>query len=58
MPEFEKGDVVQLKSGGPPITVSDIEEEDVWCEWFDKKGVHHKEVFDVAMLIKVEKDPE
>jgi uncharacterized protein YodC (DUF2158 family) len=32
------GDVVQLKSGGPLMTVSDIEDEDVYCNWFDKNN--------------------
>lgn len=38
--EFEKGDVVELKSGGPKMTVSDIGEhygeKKIWCVWFEK----------------------
>lgn len=38
MSEFKPGDVVQLKSGGPIMTVKFLDEDgDVYCEWFDKK---------------------
>ena len=30
------GDVAHLKSGGPTMTVRDIRDQDVECEWFDK----------------------
>ena len=50
MADFAKGDVVQLKSGGPQMTVSDVgnygggfgtgPEDGVKCVWFDNvKGV-------------------
>ncbi|NKJ03464.1 DUF2158 domain-containing protein [Rhizobium sp. SG741] len=38
--EFEKGDVVQLKSGGPKMTISDIgkynyaDYDSANCDWF------------------------
>lgn len=38
--EFKVGDVVQLKSGGPHMTISDIDtlyegtELHAWCDWF------------------------
>jgi uncharacterized protein YodC (DUF2158 family) len=36
---FQKGDVVQLKSGGPKMTVAWCEEEHgvltAYCQWFD-----------------------
>jgi uncharacterized protein YodC (DUF2158 family) len=31
------GDVVQLKSGGPMMTISWIEDDQAYCEWFDGK---------------------
>jgi uncharacterized protein YodC (DUF2158 family) len=38
MSDFKPGDVVQLKSGGPVMTIKFIDEDgDVFCEWFDKK---------------------
>jgi len=40
---FQKGDVVQLKSGGPKMTVTKIgvhmEEQMVWCTWFEDTKV-------------------
>lgn len=39
--EFKAGDVVQLKSGGPKMTVSQTGKAAmtgkamVWCDWFD-----------------------
>jgi uncharacterized protein YodC (DUF2158 family) len=42
--DFAPGDVVQLKSGGPTMTVEKLgkdpktQEEAVYCTWFDKVG--------------------
>lgn len=67
MAEFSKGDVVQLKSGGPLMTVSDVgnysgmgtgPEDGVKCVWFDTvKGVQKNQdhVFDAAVLKKYER---
>ena len=38
MNEFNPGDVVVLKSGGPKMTVDQIEagsRQKVWCDWFE-----------------------
>lgn len=38
---FKPGDVVELKSGGPKMTVRSYEPQDsaeVTCEWFDKSN--------------------
>ncbi|BBL90609.1 hypothetical protein VroAM7_32620 [Vibrio rotiferianus] len=32
---FNVGDCVQLKSGGPVMTVSDTDGSTVRCQWFD-----------------------
>jgi uncharacterized protein YodC (DUF2158 family) len=32
---FKAGDVVQLKSGGPLMTVSEIDGNSVQCRWFN-----------------------
>lgn len=34
---FEPGAVVQLKSGGPLMTISWVEDNEAYCEWFDGK---------------------
>jgi uncharacterized protein YodC (DUF2158 family) len=33
--DFRTGDVVQLKSGGPSLTVLEVKGEAVTCIWFD-----------------------
>jgi uncharacterized protein YodC (DUF2158 family) len=36
MDDFKVGDIVQLKSGGPKMTVQDADQEGtgIWCQWF------------------------
>jgi uncharacterized protein YodC (DUF2158 family) len=36
---FNVGDVVELKSGGPKMTVATVNDPPgkVWCQWFDGK---------------------
>ena len=34
---FNLGDRVQLASGGPIMTVSDVDSKSIECQWFDKK---------------------
>ena len=34
MAEFKKGDVVALKSGGPPMTVVSVTGGEIFCRWF------------------------
>lgn len=63
MPEIAKGDVVQLKSGGPKMTVTEVgnygsgwgagPENGAKCVWFEKSKAEEK-VFDVAVLVKAE----
>ena len=41
MENFEIGDVVQLRSGGPKLTVrSVISDGDIVCQWFETDVVH------------------
>ena len=36
MSEFNEGDVVRLKSGGPPMTITEIDATgECYCRWFD-----------------------
>lgn len=62
--EFTPGDTVQLKSGGPRMTVERVgkqamtEEDGVWCVWFDKVGnkqIVQRDTFLPVVLKKVEK---
>lgn len=60
MPNFAKGDVVTLKSGGPAMTVDSLlndfrtGEPLVRCAWFDKAENPRYENFGPEMLEKVE----
>jgi uncharacterized protein YodC (DUF2158 family) len=50
MTDFNPGDVVQLKSGGPLMTVSVVTGPVVVCEWFDDKQQVLVRAFGDAML--------
>lgn len=60
MSEIKKGDVVQLKSGGPKMTVERLEDcnramipgpkDGVFCLYFNDKQEVIQKVFDVAVL--------
>jgi uncharacterized protein YodC (DUF2158 family) len=57
--EFSEGDVVQLKSGGPQMTIKGIgkygivpKDENALCEWFDGKKLTSY-VFEFHSLEKV-----
>jgi len=39
---FAEGDIVILKSGGPPMTVEEIVADGVWCLWFEGKRRQRK----------------
>jgi uncharacterized protein YodC (DUF2158 family) len=46
MEEFKPGETVQLKSGGPLMTVSHAESNGYWrCEWFDDQNQHQHKAF-------------
>lgn len=56
MAKFADGDVVQLKSGGPVMTVQFSDEtRGVACQWFERGGKSqkvHSEYFPEASLVK------
>ncbi|MEA2907005.1 MAG: hypothetical protein QOI12_4392 [Alphaproteobacteria bacterium] len=62
--DFQAGDLVQLKSGSPLMTVEQTgkkaytEEDAVWCVWSEKVGnkqVVQRETFPPAVLEKSKK---
>lgn len=53
---FQIGDLVQLKSGGPNMTVTLLQDGKAWCTWFNREATSYepKEAhFPVAALEKV-----
>lgn len=61
--EFKPGDTVQLRSGGPIMTVEQVGEHwsaegiAVWCVWFEKVGnkqIASRETFAAVALDKAE----
>jgi uncharacterized protein YodC (DUF2158 family) len=52
--EISVGDVVQLKSGGPKMTVEVCDKYGpATCAWFDSAGKHNKQDFVAVTLCKV-----
>jgi uncharacterized protein YodC (DUF2158 family) len=51
---FKVGDVMQLKSGGPNMTVTEIHPEhlggDLVCSWIDSQGKDHVQAYPAAVL--------
>ncbi|MCK9373995.1 MAG: DUF2158 domain-containing protein [Sulfuricurvum sp.] len=54
---FKKGDVVELKSGSPKMTIKEIEESnECFCVWFVNSKPEYG-TFEDALLKKVEEAP-
>lgn len=49
--KIESGDVVKLKSGGPRMTVSSVDQGDAFCYWFVDHEVR-RNTFPLAVLTK------
>lgn len=56
--DFNVGDVVKLKSGGPNMTVDGCGGSRITCVWFDDGGAYRIQFFDQGALEKVTKDPD
>ncbi|MGX1693148.1 YodC family protein [Brevundimonas naejangsanensis] len=50
---IQKGSTVQLKSGGPIMTVEWYEHGSANCSWFDDKMQHHNKMFQLEALKEV-----
>jgi uncharacterized protein YodC (DUF2158 family) len=53
---LEVGDLVRLKSGGPLMTVADVEGDKIGCIWFGPDHMPHREAFPEVLLTKVSSD--
>jgi len=56
--ELKAGDVVMLKSGGQPLTVAEVKQDDVLCLWMGMEGDLFRETLPLATLVQVEEDPD
>ena len=51
MSTFKIGDVVQLKSGSPPMTINACYENNIFvCAWFDKANIKQSTSFNGGTL--------
>jgi uncharacterized protein YodC (DUF2158 family) len=51
--DFNVGDVVRLKSGGPNMTVDGTAGSRYVCVWFDSSNVYYRQNFDQGAIEKV-----
>lgn len=56
--ELKAGDIVMLKSGGQPMTVADVKEDQVLCLWMGMEGDLYREELPLAVLDQVEVEEE
>lgn len=45
-----EGDLVQLKSGGPAMSVQAVEGTRITCMWFDREGILQERSFPLGTL--------
>ena len=55
---FAPGDVVQLKSGGPAMTVSELDKSMAMCIWFRPEGKPEHHAFPVSVLTPFSPTPD
>lgn len=48
--EYSIGDIVELKSGGPPMTVREVNSDSVTCIWFDDRHQLQEQTFDPLLI--------
>lgn len=49
--QYDQGDVVRLKSGGPKMTVKEEGADGtILCSWFDRNGKLHSNGFKPALI--------
>ena len=53
---LKPGDVVLLKSGGHPMTVEEVDDDDIACVWMGTEGELFRESLSLAVLEAAESD--
>jgi len=56
--ELKAGDVVMLKSGGQPLTVVEVKEDEALCLWMGMEGDLYRDTLPLAALAQVEEEEE
>ena len=56
--DLKAGDIVMLKSGGQPLTVVEVKDEDVLCLWMGMEGNLFRETLPLAVLEQADPDEE
>ena len=54
--DLKAGDIVMLKSGGQPLTVVEVKDEDVLCLWMGMEGDLFRETLPLATLVQVQEE--
>ena len=49
---IEEGDIVRLRSGGPPMSVQTVTPDGIECMWFDSDGRLQEKIFHPGTLQK------
>lgn len=44
------GDIVRLKSGGPKMTITALDDASASCAWFDRNGRNQSDDFPLATI--------
>lgn len=56
--QLKAGDVVVLKSGGQPLTVAEVNDQNIECVWIGDEGELFRETLPAVVLELVEIDDE
>jgi uncharacterized protein YodC (DUF2158 family) len=53
MTPFDVGDIVELRSGGPDMTVAEVEEDMIAVVWFDENNIMRTEALNFNCVTHV-----
>ena len=54
--DLKAGDVVMLKSGGQPLTVEEVKEDEALCLWMGMEGELYRDTLPLAVLERVDEE--